>query len=74
MSDAFTNIPESLKIALKAKRVVPFIGAGISRAIEKKDKDALKPFNPLFPSWKEFLVWKWFEEINRSYRSNKKCH
>ncbi len=56
MSDTDFKIHESLKQALKNKQVVPFIGAGVSRAIEKKDKDTTKPFNPLFPSWKEFLV------------------
>jgi tetratricopeptide (TPR) repeat protein len=57
MSDKDFQIPESLKDALKGGRVVPFLGAGVSRAVEKKDKDPNKPFNPLFPSWKEFLTY-----------------
>lgn len=56
MAKDVSDIPDSLKDALKAGRVIPFVGAGVSRSIEKKDKDSAKPFNPLFPSWKEFLV------------------
>ncbi|MGC2238371.1 MAG: hypothetical protein WA584_19610 [Pyrinomonadaceae bacterium] len=55
MSDNKIEIPEPLIDALKAGLVVPFIGAGVSRAVEKKEKDLTKTFNPLFPSWKEFL-------------------
>jgi hypothetical protein len=55
MTDDNSNIPESLQKALKAKEVVPFVGAGVSRAVEKKDKDPNKAFNPLFPSWKEYV-------------------
>jgi len=56
MAKDVSDIPDSLKDALKRGRVIPFVGAGVSRSIEKKDKDSAKPFNPLFPSWKEFLV------------------
>lgn len=56
MLDNDFNIPKSLKDALEAGQVIPFVGAGVSRAVEKKDKDASKPFNPLFPSWYEFLI------------------
>ena len=55
MSDKTSNILDSLKEELEAKRVIPFIGAGVSRSIEKKVKDSTKTFNPLFPNWKEFL-------------------
>lgn len=49
------KIIESLEKALKTGQVIPFVGAGISRAIEKKEKDPTKSFNPLFPSWKEYV-------------------
>ncbi|HEX8195462.1 MAG TPA: SIR2 family protein [Pyrinomonadaceae bacterium] len=40
----------SLRDALKIKEVIPFVGAGVSRAVMKKDEKT-----PLFPSWWEFL-------------------
>ena len=40
----------SLRDSLKNKEVIPFIGAGVSRAIMRKDEKT-----PLFPSWWEFL-------------------
>lgn len=55
MSNIIPEIPEPLIKALIDKTVVPFIGAGVSRAVEKKEKDLTKDFNPLFPNWKEFL-------------------
>ncbi len=45
-----SSIPQSLIDALKANEVVPFVGAGVSRAIEKEDGCSL------FPTWKEFLL------------------
>ena len=45
-----SNIPQSLIDALKANEVVPFVGAGVSRAIEREDG------SHLFPTWKEFLI------------------
>jgi tetratricopeptide (TPR) repeat protein len=51
MSNNSSTIPKSLQDALKARQVIPFVGAGVSRAIRKKD-DAE---TPLFPSWWEFL-------------------
>jgi hypothetical protein len=44
-----TKIPESLKQALREKRVIPFIGAGVSRAV--KDKKGGR----LFPDWYTLL-------------------
>ncbi len=44
-----TKIPESLKQALREKRVIPFIGAGVSRNV--KDKAG----NALFPDWPTLL-------------------
>lgn len=55
MSDNDIKIPKSLIDALGNKEVVLFIGAGVSRAVEKKDKAPNKSFNPLFPSWGEFV-------------------
>jgi tetratricopeptide (TPR) repeat protein len=57
MSNDNFNILGSLVEELKAKRVIPFIGAGVSRAIEKREKVSAESFNPLFSSWKEFLVF-----------------
>jgi tetratricopeptide (TPR) repeat protein len=56
LSDDKIKIRDSLVEELKDFRVIPFVGAGVSRAVEKTDKDAAKTFNPLFPSWKEFLI------------------
>jgi hypothetical protein len=42
MSDTKFNIPESLIEALKSKRVVPFIGAGVSMSIKKFPLEALR--------------------------------
>jgi tetratricopeptide (TPR) repeat protein len=55
MINDVSNIPKELIDALREKDVVLFIGSGVSRAVEKKDKDPNKPFNPLFPSWGEFV-------------------
>jgi tetratricopeptide (TPR) repeat protein len=55
MPDTEYKIIESLEKALKAGQVIPFVGAGVSRAVEKKDKDSTKSFDPLFPSWKEYV-------------------
>jgi tetratricopeptide (TPR) repeat protein len=55
MSPSTSKIPESLRKALQAGNVIPFVGAGISRSIhELNEKTSIySPF--LFPSWKEFL-------------------
>lgn len=45
-----SKIPKTLKEALLNKKVVPFVGAGVSMSV--KDKNTR---NPLFPSWKEFV-------------------
>ncbi|HEX8397531.1 MAG TPA: DUF2225 domain-containing protein [Pyrinomonadaceae bacterium] len=55
MSNNSSTIPKSLQDALKSRQVIPFAGAGVSRAVEKKDKDPDKTFDPLFPSWKELI-------------------
>jgi len=64
------NIPESLKKALKAKQVVPFVGAGVSMSVKKSPLEPVmnedgtermdilgnSVFKSIFPSWYEFLV------------------
>ncbi len=47
------HIPATLVEALRARRVVPFVGAGVSRAVVRKGAGAQ---GPLFPSWSELLV------------------
>jgi tetratricopeptide (TPR) repeat protein len=44
------SIPKTLEDRLRSGKVIPFIGAGVSRAV--KDKETGKR---LFPSWKELL-------------------
>lgn len=55
MSNNSSTIPKSLQETLKGRQVIPFVGAGVSRAVEKRDKDPHKTFDPLFPSWKELI-------------------
>jgi hypothetical protein len=43
------KIPESLKLALRERRVIPFIGAGVSRAVKDKNGESL------FPDWYTLL-------------------
>ncbi|HLM02827.1 MAG TPA: hypothetical protein VK400_17380, partial [Pyrinomonadaceae bacterium] len=54
MSDKNLQIPESLKDALQRGQVVPFLGAGVSLAVRKKNEDGKKSAESLFPSWKGF--------------------
>jgi hypothetical protein len=51
MAKDLANIPESLKDALKNGRVIPFVGSGISRAVQRNDAHE----KPLFPSWWEYI-------------------
>ena len=44
------TIPQTLKERLAARRVIPFVGAGVSMAVCRKDNGTR-----LFPSWKELL-------------------
>ena len=55
MSDKDFQIPESLKDALRSGLVVPFIGAGVSLAVKKRNEDGEKSEQSLFPSWKGFV-------------------
>src|ERR1051325_8809708 len=44
------DLPTSFKEVVAAKRLVPFVGAGVSSSIRKKDG------SPAFPSWNELLL------------------
>ncbi|MET0752420.1 MAG: SIR2 family protein, partial [Pyrinomonadaceae bacterium] len=55
MTDADSNIPKSLIDALKAGEVVPFVGAGVSIAVKKKNADGTESEESLFPSWKGYV-------------------
>ena len=43
------NIPQSLHEAINSKRLIPIVGAGVSKSIKNKQGD------PVFPSWTELL-------------------
>ncbi len=43
------QLPRSLELALSERKVIPFIGAGLSRGVADRDGE------PLFPSWSELL-------------------
>jgi len=55
MSDKDFKIPKSLVNALKAGEVVPFVGAGVSMSVRKKNADGTESSESLFPSWKGFV-------------------
>lgn len=55
MADDKFKIPKSLVDALKAGNVVPFVGAGVSMSVKKKNADDTKSDESLFPSWKGFI-------------------
>ena len=55
MAEDVFKIPKSLRIALKEKRVVPFVGAGASIPVKKKNADGTMSDESLFPSWKDFV-------------------
>ncbi len=44
------SIPKMLEDRLRAGKVIPFIGAGVSMAVLGRDN------NPIYPSWKELLL------------------
>ncbi len=44
-------VPPALAEALQRRLVIPFAGAGVSRAVRSRDTD-----KPLFPDWKELLI------------------
>ena len=50
-----SNIPKSLRVALEAGEVVPFVGAGVSMSVKKKNDDGSESNESLFPSWKGFV-------------------
>jgi hypothetical protein len=45
------EFPKTLIDSLQNGQVIPFVGAGVSRAIQNKDTG-----KPLFPNWKELLL------------------
>jgi tetratricopeptide (TPR) repeat protein len=49
------NIPKSLRDALVTGEVVPFVGAGVSMTVKKKNDDGTESGESLFPSWKGFV-------------------
>lgn len=51
------KIPESLKKALKTGKVVPFVGAGLSMSVKKKNADGTESDESLFPNWKGFIEY-----------------
>lgn len=55
MSDTEPKIPKSLADALKAGNVVPFVGAGVSMSVKRKNEDGTESDKSLFPSWKGFV-------------------
>jgi tetratricopeptide (TPR) repeat protein len=55
MSNKDFNIPKSLKDALKKGKVVPFVGAGVSMSVKKKNPDGTESEETLFPSWGNFI-------------------
>jgi hypothetical protein len=57
-------IPPSLAEALSRRQVVPFAGAGVSRAVKRKSDS-----RPLFPDWKELLLGA-AELLKRSGKQN----
>ena len=49
--ERLTDIPRSLKDDLRARRIIPFVGAGVSIAVRKR-----KSGTALFPSWAKLLA------------------
>jgi tetratricopeptide (TPR) repeat protein len=45
------NIPQTLQDRLRERKVIPFVGAGVSMAVRNKHTN-----QPLFPSWKQLLL------------------
>lgn len=66
------RIPEALKTALKNGKVIPFVGSGISRAVQQKGIHDRAPVNPLFPSWREYteLLAKALDNRDQSAAAN----
>lgn len=67
MSETDEKIPKSLIDALKNKEVVPFIGAGVSLAVKKRNEAGAKSEESLFTSWKEYveILAKALEDENK---------
>lgn len=63
--EAFTDIPASLKDDLRARRIIPFIGAGVSMAVLRRGSATA-----LFPSWPRLLA----RAANRLRKQKKQPH
>src|SRR5215831_13635981 len=50
MQAAMQDLPATLVAALKAREVIPFAGAGVSRAVTDQEG------RPLFPTWRGLLT------------------
>jgi hypothetical protein len=44
------SLPLGLRDALRNRRIVPFVGAGVSMGVRHRDSGA-----PIFPNWMELL-------------------
>lgn len=62
------RFPKSLREALKAGKVVPVVGAGVSISVKKRD-DITESSESLFPSWKGFI-----EQLAQILRDEGKTH
>jgi TolB-like protein/Tfp pilus assembly protein PilF len=51
MADDLPKLPELLKLALRTGKVIPFVGSGISRAVQRNDGSG----KPLFPNWRSYI-------------------
>ncbi|MFN8000083.1 MAG: hypothetical protein U0X75_03590 [Acidobacteriota bacterium] len=49
---ATSNIPQTLQNRLRERKVIPFVGAGVSMAVRNNKHTN----QPLFPSWKQLLL------------------
>ena len=56
-------IPDKLRDRLRARRVIPFVGAGVSMSVQDRETG-----EPLFPSWRQLLE-RAAEELIKQQRS-----
>jgi tetratricopeptide (TPR) repeat protein len=59
-----SQLPDSLKQALQARNVIPFVGAGVSLAVKDKQGESL------FPSWRNLLLGA-VERLKNENRNSK---
>jgi len=60
------NIPQSLQEAIKSKRLIPIVGAGVSKSIKNKQGE------PVFPDWSGLLSLAAIELEKQIEKSNAK--